>query len=636
MDKTRHETQFDENLFAELYDVQPQAITWFKPVWADDGASIVDFEFAYSNNEALNYFNLSREVFRGLRVSTTPTLSDELRKTTMEDLLGVYHTGKQSAFTFYNPVLNKYSRVLRAKLRGGVLNIIQNITEERRIIRQLDEQKSLVNNILTHSTNGISVSEAIRDAGGRVVDAITVLANDAAINHTGLPREVYLSKRATEIDPGFVDTPYFRACVSTLETGVPFVMQYKIEVSGRWLELTVSRMDADHLIHVFTDITPIKEAQLQSEQAAERLAAVFNASQSGMFIFAPEKDSTGEVTDFRFVITNPAFAAYVGQTPEGLKDQLGSTFFPGYLHNGVFDMYKQTYLTGETLRRDVHYQVDGHDLYLDLRSTKVQDEVLVTFTDHTAIKRTQFELEKLVEDLRKSNTRLEEFAHAASHDLKEPIRKVRVFSDRIQVSLGERMKESEQQLFARMQNATERMTLLVDDLLTYSQVSLTATEMEDVNLGEKIQMVLTDLEVTIEETGAGITVAPLPVVRGHRRQLQQLFQNLLSNGLKYRKPGQRPQITISASVVNGSELPFNLPADSRYHLVAVSDNGIGFEQEYADRIFQIFQRLHGRSEYAGTGIGLAIARKVVENHQGYIWAESEPGKGATFNVLLPV
>ena len=148
-----------------------------------------------------------------------------------------------------------------------------------------------------------------------------------------------------------------------------------------------------------------------------------------------------EVVDFRFVITNPSFAGYVGQTPDVLAVELGSTWFPGYLTNGVFDMYKKTYLTGESLRQDVHYHVDQHDLYLDLMSTKVQDEVLVTFTDYTHIKKAQLQLEKLVEELRQSNIRLEEFANAASHDLKEPIRKMHVFTDRLKANLEDRMNE---------------------------------------------------------------------------------------------------------------------------------------------------------------------------------------------------
>lgn len=636
MKKAQPQAPYDEQLFAELYDVQPQPIAWFRPVWNEDGSAINDFVFAYANEEGLRYLGLTQDEFYGLRISNTPTLTNERRARMIEDLRYVYLTGKKSTASFFNAALNKYVQVHRARLRDGVVTVIQEIPGEEVTIRELEEQKTLVDKILANSSNGISVSRVIRDEEGIVVDAITVLANDAAVRHIGLPRDVYLSKRATEIEPGIIGTPYYQACMKTLESGEPFVTQYQMQSTGRWLELTVSKLDPNHLIQVFTDVTSIKETQQRGQQAAERLSAVFHAAQSGMFIFAPVKDEGGEVVDFRFVITNPAFAAYVGQLPAALHGELGSTFFPGYLHNGVFAMYKETYLTGKTLRQDVHYNVDQHDLYLDLLSTKVQDEVLVTFTDYTHVKKTQLELERLVDELRRSNTKLEEFAHAASHDLKEPMRKVRVFSDRLKASLGDRLNEAETHMFERMQNASERMALLVDDLLSYSHLTMADVEIEEVDLNRKLRLVLSDLEVTVEEKGAKITAGQLPVVKGYRRQLQQLFQNLLSNAIKYSKPGVAPEIHIRSTVVKGDAKLPTLSGNKDYYLIEVIDNGIGFEQAYADRIFQLFHRLHGRSEYSGTGIGLAIARKVVENHQGHIWAESEPGKGATFKFLLPV
>jgi light-regulated signal transduction histidine kinase (bacteriophytochrome) len=268
----------------------------------------------------------------------------------------------------------------------------------------------------------------------------------------------------------------------------------------------------------------------------------------------------------------------------------------------------------------------------------VHDEVLVTFTDYTPLKRTQHELEELVEDLRRSNANLEEFAHAASHDLKEPIRKIRVFSGSLESSLGTRLNDHERHLFARMLNATERMTLLVDDLLEYSHITTTPMQQDVVDLNVKLKLVLSDLELLIDEKSANIIVGPMPVVKGYRRQLQQLFQNLIGNALKYSKPDVAPEITIRASIAAGADMPLNLPAEyagKQYHILEVQDNGIGFEQQYAERIFQMFQRLWGKTEYSGTGIGLSIARKVVQNHKGYIWARSKPGEGATFFIALP-
>jgi signal transduction histidine kinase len=641
-----NETQYDTRLFAELYDVQPQAILWSKPIWDREGAAIIDFAFTYCNEEGLNYLNITREQQKDLCISNTPTLPDSLREKVLDEMIWVYTTGEKSETNLYNPALNKYARVLRTRLRDGVLSVVQDRTEESRIIKQLEEQtqqlrarETLLDNLLKYSPAGISVTEVIRDKAGQVVDGRTILANDTAEQFLGFPKAVYLSKTITEIDPNILTSPLYRMSLHTLLTGEPFHTQYFLEPANKWIELSVSKMDNDHLINIFTDITNTKMVHLQVEQAAERLKAVFNASQSGMFIFAPVKDEQGEVVDFRFVITNPTFAAYAGVAPDVLLGALGSTFFPGYLHNGVFDMYKETYLTGKTLRQDVHYNVDQHDLYLDLLSTKIHDEVLVTFTDYTTIKKAQLQLEKLIEDLRRSNASLEEFAHAASHDLKEPIRKIRVFSDRLKASLATRMDETESNMFERMQKATERMALLVDDLLLYSHVSLTPLQMEEIDLNAKLRIVLSDLEVQVEEKNATVTIDQLPTVKGYRRQLQQLFQNLVSNALKYSKPGVPPVVHISSKEVKGADVPIELPLeykDKSYHLIEVEDNGIGFEQENAEKIFQMFHRLHGRSEYTGTGIGLSIARKVVDNHNGYIWADSEPGKGTRFSVLLPV
>jgi signal transduction histidine kinase len=189
-----------------------------------------------------------------------------------------------------------------------------------------------------------------------------------------------------------------------------------------------------------------------------------------------------------------------------------------------------------------------------------------------------------------------------------------------------------------MEQASRRMGTLIDDLLMYSHVSRGVTQLENIDLNQNIKNVLEDLELEILEKQARIKVDPLPVIKGHRRQLQQLFQNLISNAIKYNKASVTPQVYITAQVVKGRDTSLLLQAEKgnrMYHLIEVRDNGIGFEQADADRIFNVFTRLHGNAEYKGTGVGLAIARKVAENHNGYLWAESVPDSGATFKVLLP-
>jgi light-regulated signal transduction histidine kinase (bacteriophytochrome) len=266
------------------------------------------------------------------------------------------------------------------------------------------------------------------------------------------------------------------------------------------------------------------------------------------------------------------------------------------------------------------------------------DHLIQIFTDVTSVKETQLRLERLVDDLKRSNGNLEEFAYAASHDMQEPIRKIQFFSDRLQAELGAALTERQEYLFQRLQNASDRMRTLIDDLLAYSRVSRGSLEFTEVDLNQKLQLVLGDLELQVQEKQADVRAEALPIVAGNSRQLQQLLQNLLNNALKYSKEGESSRIDIFYEPVKGMEVKPELSSEEgnrRFHHIIIRDNGIGFRQEDSDRIFNIFTRLHGASEYRGTGVGLSIARKVVENHKGYIWADSEPGKGAAFNIMLP-
>ncbi len=230
-------------------------------------------------------------------------------------------------------------------------------------------------------------------------------------------------------------------------------------------------------------------------------------------------------------------------------------------------------------------------------------------------------------ELQRSNANLEEFAHAASHDLKEPVRKILFFTDQLKHQLSDHLKEAELRSFYRIENASQRMSNLIDDLLLYSHVRQRPHEKELVDLNIKVQNVLEDLELDIIEKKAIVNVGELPKVQGYTRQLQQMFQNLISNALKYSNADISPVIEISAAKV--------VKNDQHFYMISIKDNGIGFEQEYAEKIFQIFTRLHGKGLYTGTGVGLSIVKKVVENHDGLIEVESKLGVGSEFKVYLP-
>ena len=240
--------------------------------------------------------------------------------------------------------------------------------------------------------------------------------------------------------------------------------------------------------------------------------------------------------------------------------------------------------------------------------------------------------------LRRSNDNLQKFAYVASHDLQEPLRKIQQFGDLLKTRYTSPSSEAWDYL-ERMQNAASRMSTLIRDLLSFSRISTKRDTSTTVSLETVIQNVLVDLELVIQETGATIQKDPLPTLSGDASQLGQLFSNLLSNALKFRRPGVPSRIFIHCQRVLRADLPAQVKPvrlSSSFYRIDVIDNGIGFDEKYLDRIFEVFQRLHGKREYAGTGIGLAICEKVVANHGGAIMATSQEGKGATFSVYLPL
>ncbi|RAJ01626.1 phospho-acceptor domain-containing protein [Chitinophaga skermanii] len=250
----------------------------------------------------------------------------------------------------------------------------------------------------------------------------------------------------------------------------------------------------------------------------------------------------------------------------------------------------------------------------------------------------QRELQENINLLHKYNQDLEQFAYVASHDLQEPLRKISTFSDRLIMKYGDNLPEDAQQLVNRMVAAVARMRILIQDLLVFSRSGrMTPDSMEQVDLGALLQEVLSDFEVSVEEKGIDITYTEMPTIEGSKSALQQLFQNLISNAIKFADPNRPLQVRISAETLTGQQTGIVKEElkDELFCRITVEDNGIGFEQAYAERIFLIFQRLHGVSEYQGTGIGLAICKKIISAHHGYISAYGYQGKGAVFVVMLP-
>ncbi|CAH9063563.1 Adaptive-response sensory-kinase SasA [Pseudoalteromonas holothuriae] len=244
-------------------------------------------------------------------------------------------------------------------------------------------------------------------------------------------------------------------------------------------------------------------------------------------------------------------------------------------------------------------------------------------------------LEVYAEELNRSNRELEDFAFVASHDLQEPLRKIRAFGDRLTTTYGEQLGDKGQDYLARMNSAAMRMSTLITDLLELSRVTTRGKPFIEVDLNLLLSKVIEDLEVAIEDSHSKVTVHPLPQITADASQLTQLFSNLISNAIKFRRANEPPVIDIKCEVTTAPEHLTN-QGDESWIKITVTDNGIGFDSEYQEKIFTPFQRLHSRKDYAGTGIGLAVCRRIIERHGGEISASSPAQTGAVFTMLLPI
>ncbi len=257
---------------------------------------------------------------------------------------------------------------------------------------------------------------------------------------------------------------------------------------------------------------------------------------------------------------------------------------------------------------------------------------------HTMIRIYSEELKVKNDELLRSNTELEQFAYVSSHDLQEPLRKIRAFGDRLSDKYSEALGDDGRMYVSIMQNAAARMHVLINDLLKFSRLSRDKEVFTRLSLNTIVDDSLSDLEISIEQTKATVHVGRLPAVDIIPGQMRQLFQNIIGNALKFHRPDVPPVVEVHAEILPGRALPglSSLHAAANFCRIYIRDNGIGFKEQYAERIFVVFQRLHGRQAYHGTGIGLAVCKKIVDNHRGFITAISKENEGSTFVITIPV
>ena len=305
-------------------------------------------------------------------------------------------------------------------------------------------------------------------------------------------------------------------------------------------------------------------------------------------------------------------------------------------------MLLQQSLSGKS-KGEICLTDDGIPVYISLTSLPKLSTIGVIITDLTEKKKNeklileyQKDLERKNQELVATNAELASFAYVASHDLQEPLRKIQTFCSRIFDKEYSNLSETGKDHFDRMQIAAKRMQALIQDLLIYSRTNTAQRIFERINLNGIVQEVKEELREQLQQKNAVIVVSEMCNANVIRFQFRQLFTNLINNSLKFSSPERLPHIEIKSEIVEGKKLKSSKPLPAlNYCHISISDNGIGFEQEYSEKIFDLFHRLHGKAEFPGTGIGLAIVKKIVENHNGMISAEGKINIGATFHIYIP-
>lgn len=618
-----------------------------------------------TNNRLKEWFGLEphEEV---LLSSATDNIIEEDRQRVMEAINEAlnYRSGGHYdvEYTIENP-LTKQRRIVRAKGRSwfnednvayrfnGTLQDVTQQVESRKKIEQSEQRfRTLVEEAI--------VSTAILTGPELVLE----LANDAMLKIWGRDKSI-IGKPLLEFMPELKDQPFPKILANVFETGEAYIAEDALVVLERNGKLEDVYMDFSYkplteeagkvlsILVMATDVTERVKSSKQLRQSEENLRNTILKAPVAMAIFKGEKFVT-EIANEKMlqlwgkkeedIIGLPTFESMPEMKEQGFDKVLETVYTTGnaYSDQGVpvqFMRWGKLDVVYLNFVFEPYRDTDGAISGIIVVAIDVTDQVQARQKIEEIVQERTNELEAANKNLEQSNAALEQFAYITSHDLQEPVRKISIFSKMLEGSFTE-LDERQSSYISKIKSAADRMTNLIKDVLLYSRVSKGGDKLEETDLARIIAETLTDYELLIEQSNAKIQYKDLPVVDAIPLQMVQLFSNLISNSLKYIAPDVNPFITIETSLLPKEEYMqyHNLNFSKNYHKIEFKDNGIGFEPEYAEKIFNIFQRLHTKSEYTGTGVGLAICKKIMENHFGDITAAPRPEGGAVFKIVIPV
>ena len=496
---------------------------------------------------------------------------------------------------------------------------LSGLLERGDVQERLSASSEMLHSLLDSSLDAVMVFESVRDEAGAVVDFEWLIANEQNEVFIGLATDDLIGKRLLEVLPGNRTEGLFDAYVQVVETGEPFqkLLHYAHDDLDLWIQLAAVQL-GDGFSVTFRDVSEQQQVAERIRQSEERYRLL--AQNSSDFIALHD-------TDGRYLYVSDASRVVTGWAPEQL---IGESPFD-YLHPDDRENAAQVLgaiVQGESTKTELRFRrPDGSYVWVESVAQLQESEdgevrLQSAARDVTERIMAERESDRLYKTINDRNKELQDFAYVASHDLQEPLRKIQAFSDLLVQEEAANLSDDGRHFLDRVSTSAARMSDLINDLLAYSRVATQARPFVTVDLSEILDKVLADLDYTLDEAHAQITRSPLPTLEAEPMQMRQLLHNLIGNAAKFRRKDEPLRLHISAE-----------QADGTVELL-VRDNGIGFDTKYVDRIFSPFQRLHGRDAYAGTGMGLAICRRIAQRHGGDIDAQSVPGEGTTFSVTL--
>jgi signal transduction histidine kinase/CHASE3 domain sensor protein len=517
-------------------------------------------------------------------------------------------------------------------------NLTENILALRKEAALREFSQMTLRKILDNSLNGIMAFSSVRNRENKIEDFSWILANTVSVTYSGLAGDELIGKRLLITLPESKSEGLFDCYCDVVETGVPRQFEHYRSngQADKWMHVTVVKLE-DGCIVTFSDITERKLQDALLEESALLLKEAEGLAKMGSWKWT-EKDNL-IWSDGLYNILKKKRGEYQPSWNSFLEnvhpDDAGL----------VLDFVEDMPARRAAWKLDYRLLIDDevHYLSMNVKAVRHDDDeqpyILGTLVDITERKAYENQLKQYTSELQRSNEDLEQFAYIASHDLQEPLRKIRAFGDRLSTKFHTELDVVGRDYLARMQSAAARMQLLIEDILAFSKVSRNIAAFERLNMKKLMEEIVDDLDAQVRREQGTVTIGNLPNISGDRAQIKRLFQNLVSNGLKFHKEQEKPTIEITGTTMKGAQVreEFGKPAmDGEYVYFSVKDNGIGFDEKYREKIFNIFQRLHGRNEYEGTGIGLSICRKIVVNHRGLILTKSEVNVGSEFMVILPL